>query len=280
MRFNIDRLVREHLEEAYQLSAQVGWNQTVGDWRRLIELNPASCFGGFLDGRLAATATLSCYDKVAWVGMVIVDQLHRNRGYGSAVLEHVMELARELGIDRIGLDATEDGRRIYRKFGFQDIRPIERWTGSLQHSGRDFETRPVDARDIPSLVEYDRNSSRFDRSRFLRRLLSEPPNRAWLIDERSQLRGYVILRPGRQFWHLGPLVADSQAHFEALLRAAAVTLKRESVLADCLIDHDRSKALQDNGLTPQRRLMRMALEGDLSGFDSSKSFLAAGFEWG
>ena len=79
MRFNIDRLVREHLEEAYQLSAQVGWNQTVGDWRRLIELNPASCFGGFLDGRLAATATLSCYDKVAWVGMVIVDQLHRCR---------------------------------------------------------------------------------------------------------------------------------------------------------------------------------------------------------
>src|SRR5687768_3853716 len=60
--FRIDALTLTDLPGALRLSAQAGWNQIDADWRRLVDLWPATCLAGRDDdGQLIATATLAVY---------------------------------------------------------------------------------------------------------------------------------------------------------------------------------------------------------------------------
>jgi GNAT superfamily N-acetyltransferase len=110
------------------MSYAAGWNQTVEDWLRLLALEPDGCFGIDDDDRLAATNTLLCYGQdLAWLGMVLTHPEYRRRGIAQRLLGAALELAEGRGIRCVKLDATELGRCLYLKFGFEDEQHIERW---------------------------------------------------------------------------------------------------------------------------------------------------------
>ena len=53
---------------------------------------------------------------------LVIDDAHRGRGHGTAVVEHVEELARERGCDHLKVSCewhNEDARRFYRDTGFR-----------------------------------------------------------------------------------------------------------------------------------------------------------------
>ena len=50
----IRRLTTSDVPDALALSSTAGWNQTAGDWRMLIELEPEGCFGIECDGAIVA----------------------------------------------------------------------------------------------------------------------------------------------------------------------------------------------------------------------------------
>lgn len=62
-----------------------------------------------------------------------IDEDHRNRGHGSAVIERVTEMAREQGYDHLTVSCewhNDDARRFYRETGFRPkqvdyARPLE-----------------------------------------------------------------------------------------------------------------------------------------------------------
>src|SRR5690349_17134993 len=59
----------EDLSAALRLSAQAGWNQTYEDWAMLLDLAPEGCLAIEINGNLASTTTLLCYEKkLAWIG--------------------------------------------------------------------------------------------------------------------------------------------------------------------------------------------------------------------
>lgn len=100
-------LRHDDLDAALGLSRQAGWNQTEGDWRRLLELHPDSCFAWREDGILAGTGTLAIYGgEVAWIGMVIVGRTFRGRGIGKKMLDELVRTGKQRGCRIIGLDAT------------------------------------------------------------------------------------------------------------------------------------------------------------------------------
>ena len=124
----IDSLTESDLPAALRLSTQAGWNQLEADWRRLLSLWPNGCFAGRVDGRLIATSTLATYGTaLGWVGMVLVDEAHRGKGYGGVILDATLRAAHNAGVQTIGLDATDLGRPVYLKRGFRDIAGIDRW---------------------------------------------------------------------------------------------------------------------------------------------------------
>ena len=77
----------DDLEQAFGLSLIEGWNQTMNDWRILFD-NPVNvCIVAEKDKRVAGTATaLNHENKVAWIGMVLVDKSLRGQGAGKMLL--------------------------------------------------------------------------------------------------------------------------------------------------------------------------------------------------
>lgn len=49
---------------------------------------------------------------------VVTDPAHRGRGYATALTEAVVRWARSIGADRVDLNASPEGQRVYERAGF------------------------------------------------------------------------------------------------------------------------------------------------------------------
>src|SRR5690606_28412024 len=106
---------------ACELSAAAGWNQMPVDWERIISLEPLGCFCIEEDERVVATTTLLTYDRdLAWVGMVLTHADYQRRGFARQLVTAALELALARGMRSIKLDATDEGRPLYARLGFDD----------------------------------------------------------------------------------------------------------------------------------------------------------------
>jgi GNAT superfamily N-acetyltransferase len=141
---DVRALTVDDLDAARGLSTRAGWNQMAADWKRFLTLSPGGCFAGVVDGEVVATTAVIIYGgSVSWIGMVLVDERHRSRGYGSRIFERGLEYATSEGGSVVGLDATHLGEPIYRKYGFERVEPVFRWQGTLRPSGSEGGTRTL-----------------------------------------------------------------------------------------------------------------------------------------
>jgi GNAT superfamily N-acetyltransferase len=281
----VDSLTTADVPDAMGLSTQAGWNQVPADWHRLLDLEPAGCFAGRVDGDLVATGTLVTYDgAVGWIGMILVDEAHRRQGYGTAIFDRVVEHADERNV-AAGLDATDAGREVYRKRDFVDVTPIERWCGELSaadppdgpstsHVG---EVSAEDGDRVDAVCEFDRQSVGVDRGELVRHLFGE--DRTTVLAAGEEICGYAVVRPGREHDHLGPLVASSRAGAEALV-AGAADVVTGTVLVDVLDVEFAESVLEPLGMEPQRHLTRMAADEPDPLLVGEDVRVAAGFELG
>jgi len=278
---HFDPLTHADRDAALRLSTQAGWNQVAADWKRLLDLCPEGCIAGRLGGRLVATATLASYGQDAhWIGMVLVDEENRGRGYGKSLLAHVIRRGLERGTEAIGLDATDLGRPVYLKQSFVDVAPIDRWGGVLRPTVPVSSTEPLDRGRLDAVTAYDRKAVGLDRTALLRHLAGEEGATGWVARDAAAVRGYAFLRPGRQHFHLGPVVAEDPERFAELVSAAALHRPGSSVLVDVLRSPSSSGLLTASGLEVRRRLTRMTYGRPQPLLMGDRVRAATAFEWG
>jgi GNAT superfamily N-acetyltransferase len=271
----IRRLVPGDIPEVMRLNRAASWNQVEQDWLRLLELEPEGCFGADCNGRIVATATAVCYgSKLAWIGMVLTDPDFRGRGFGRALTECAIRYADERQIEWIKLDATDMGRPIYLRLGFEDERPIERWRGPA--TGRwDFVSRATRFQLDAAL---DAAAFGTDRSRLLMNLAQ---GEAFSIPG----EGFVMARPGASAFSLGPCVARSPGAARDLISSVLAMHPGGPYYWDLLPANTQAVGLaREFGFTPARKLVRMVRRGVEEAtplrFDESLVYAAAGFEYG
>jgi GNAT superfamily N-acetyltransferase len=276
-------LAPDEIAQAWSLSNAVGWNQTPGDWARLLALAPRGLYGGFADGRLVATSSIVTYgDALAWVGMMVVDAEHRGKGLGRRLLDAALHSPTVAPGAVVGLDATDMGVPLYRARDFVAVDPIDRWCGVLRPTvgTPSADVRPAEASDAPTLAAWDATHSGTDRADLLTHLLLAPGALAWIATHRSDVAGYAVVRPGRTRPHLGPLVAVSDAARAALLAAAADRLSGAEVFADVVRSRVTDEVFAAAGLRVARRLVRMTRGRPQRVLCGGPVSVTAGFEWG
>lgn len=267
------RLEPAHVPAAMRLNLAAGWNQTEADWLRVLELEPEGCFGLFRDGLLVSTTTAVCYGrKLAWIGMVLTDPAFRGRGYARRLMEHALAYLEARGVEWIKLDATDMGRPLYRKLGFEDEAPVERWAAVAP---------PVHSADVGGYVadpELDVRAFGADRSRLLARLAE---------GERAAIpgQGFAFARPGSLAAYFGPCVARSAEASRNLLQWFLGRHCGQLVFWDLLPTNPAAVALaREFGFERRRQLVRMVRRGAAarSSFehDDSLVYAIAGFEYG
>jgi GNAT superfamily N-acetyltransferase len=275
MAFVVDRLLPSDLEAGLRLSTQAGWNQVKADWKRVLDLCPDDCFAGRLDGRVVATASVASFGRdAAWIGLILVDETLRGRGYGATMFNRAIERARELVGDAVGLDASDLGRPVYLKKGFVDVALIDRWSGVLRETSPALST--LSAAGVDALLALDRRACGLDRSRLLRHLISDPAVTVFTAPG----DGYAVLYPGRLHAHLGPVVAADDVVFSRLLSSAARSLGGAEVVVDALRTPSTSAVLAAHGLRIVRELTRMTWSRPQTLLMGPAARAAVSFTWG
>jgi GNAT superfamily N-acetyltransferase len=104
--------------------------QGFADFMRLgLESGAWVVWTGVTDGRIIANIYVHCVAKVPRPGLfgkcfgymtnVYVESEYRNRGVGSALLEHVVAWARQQGIELLIVWPSEAALTFYQRFGFK-----------------------------------------------------------------------------------------------------------------------------------------------------------------
>lgn len=273
------RVLREtDLDDAMRLVRAADWNQCRGDWQRVLDLAPDTCFAGIVDDRVVATTTAVTYGDVAWIGMVLVAPGHRGNGHATRLFTHALE---SLGDDiAVGLDATDMGRPLYQKYGFESATPITRFSGTLP-TGRNPDACSIhpDSR-LEEVVELDSAACGHQRRALLERLASEPDTIGVVHDNADILRGYAFLRPGRTAWQVGPLVAETDRVLQELLTTLGTYADDAEVIIDAPGPDIPKSILGNAGLTASRVLDRMTRHGTDPLLTGESLVGAAGFEFG
>ncbi len=212
------------MNDALELSRQAGWEDVYGDWKRLVDWQPDGCFAAVSDNHLIGTVTTIRYGKkLAWIGYMLVDVAHRQRGVGRSLMRVALANLRQHGVAGVMLDASAFGRPLYEKFGFRALHAVHDWMGipSLPHT----DCPKLIADCLPAVVAYDLPRFGADRSRVLSRLATEFPELARVdLDDSGAVRGYILACFRERVVTIGPWL-----HMDA--RGATQLLG--SVLAFC-----------------------------------------------
>jgi GNAT superfamily N-acetyltransferase len=85
----------------------------------LVEVNDEIVGGCGLSVLQIAPFSHNPQGKLSYLWNMYVEPEHRRKGYGKALVDHIIEVCREQGIGFVGLHATYLGRSVYESAGFR-----------------------------------------------------------------------------------------------------------------------------------------------------------------
>lgn len=202
------------------LRAAVGW--AAHDWalRAAIQAPHARCWVvADAEETIVAIGSGIAYGRLGFVGNMVVAEAHGRRGIGAAILDTVTAFLENAGCQRLELYATDDGRPLYARHGFELTNPsvtarVTRSTTLHEEPGLTLEE---DA-DFGELAAYDTPRFGGDRRPLLEMMLSDPDRPMLVARLDGVVAGYAWLRADGP--RVGPLVADSPAAAACLLAEA------------------------------------------------------------
>lgn len=264
--FKIRPMITNDLNQAISLSNSEGWNQTEKDWKLLIENPLNTCLVAEHNNTVIGTATaLNHSNKVAWIGMVLVDKRFRGQGVGKMLLRTIIDALKN--IDSIKLDATPAGLPLYQKLGFIDEYKIYRMINPSLQSFRkqvfNYEPVNIDLESFSDVLKLDKRIFGTARTYLLQALLRNYPGKAYLIKRNKKLDGYMFGRDGVRFNYIGPVFAFSHDSARILILKALESLNNQPVALDILQDkEDLIKWLESLGFIKHRHFIRMYLKSN------------------
>jgi GNAT superfamily N-acetyltransferase len=200
-----------------------GWGDR-RDWFTFAASHPGCVpFVAELDGEIVGAAVATINGNAGWVGTVFVAVAARGRGIGGALTDATIEALEDAGCRTLVLVATDEGRPIYERRGFEldTTYHFVEAAGTRTGGGR---LRPFRADDLGSMAELDRLATGEDREHLLRAFASETS--AWCLSDDDRLRGFVVRAP----WGGGATVAPDLEDGLTILEARRARIPPEKTV--------------------------------------------------
>jgi ribosomal protein S18 acetylase RimI-like enzyme len=181
------------------------------------------------EGRVVGTGVLTVHGSVGWIGTIWVARSNRRRGIGLALTEATLEAADDAACTTLVLVATDSGRPLYERLGFE----VQTWYRTMEAPGgighRDGPDADLDdaatrirsfrAGDLPAVIDLDRAATGEDRSASLGLLAS--PDGSRVLERDGVIVGFLIRAPWGGGATVAPLVGDALELIEARRRMTA-----------------------------------------------------------
>ncbi|MFD0717097.1 GNAT family N-acetyltransferase [Paenibacillus sp. GCM10027626] len=211
--FWMGALNEEDIHGLIQLSASVGWDY---DEREISTAMSVGTVYGHKDeqGKIISSAAIIPYNqKLASIGMVIVNHNYRGLGLGSdlttsciqSVADHVT----------IMLIATEEGVPLYEKLGFHTVTYVHKFLCDKyvpldrENEDMEYEIRPFTETHLEQIRELDQKAFGADRSVFLKSRLRQAKKSVVARQKNGTCLGYGFSIEGPVNLILGPIISTN-----------------------------------------------------------------------
>jgi len=214
----IRTMSRTELDLGIDWAAAEGWNPGLHDADAFQAADPQAYFVGLLgDEPIGMIAAVRYGEGFGFIGFYIVRPAWRGQGHGLALWQAGMQ---SLSGRLVGLDGVVAQQANYRRSGFELAYNNIRHQGTAMAVGSpDPQIRPITQIPFEQVARYDAALFPDDRRRFLSAWLSLPGCIGLGLMQGDRLAGYGAIRPCRQGFKVGPLLADDAGVAERLLRA-------------------------------------------------------------
>ena len=212
------------------------------------------------DGEIVATGTGTANGPVGWIGGIFVDAACRKSGLGTAITLSVMDALRDAGCRSFVLVASQDGRRIYERLGFE----VQTFYEILASQGgaKSHDPAPDAIADgalaeetLEQMIAIDRVATGEDRAALLTTFAS--PSTTRLESGVGGLDGFAVRAPWGGWATIAAEPAVGVALLENRRRTAAVDHRVSSGLP--LENREGRERLLAAGWTARYRAPRMLL---------------------
>nr|WP_169713712.1 GNAT family N-acetyltransferase [Paludifilum halophilum] len=208
MPLHIEPLVKKDGSDVVLLFDRLGWDYSEEEIDLI--LKSGSLFGHRnKKGKVISTAAIFPYKTIASLGMVMVDPDYRRIGLATQLVKKCISKVSDRSIMLV---ATEEGKPLYEKLGFQTVTTLHKFvakeyiSGSL--SGTDSYTiRPILKQDIPEIIRLDQEAFGGDRSIFLENRIKQAVYRVMLRSRTGEVLGYGLGVQNPRMLMIGPVVA-------------------------------------------------------------------------
>jgi ribosomal protein S18 acetylase RimI-like enzyme len=274
------------LDDADALVREANWNQVAADWGAFVEHGRVYAAQTGTGRIVATTATLPYGGRFAWISMVLVAGEYRRRGLATRLVRRAMDDLAAAGLVPV-LDATPDGRAVYRALGFEESWGFHRLIRrEAQSAARTFAApagisiRPITDDDWPELCAYDAAAFGAKRSHVLAGLRGRMAAAELTAERDGRIVGFLLGRDGALAAQVGPLIAEDDSIACALLARALAPLD-----GSVFIDLADSKMelwsfLAARGFAAVRPFTRMLYRSSTRFDDAARTFAVIGPEFG
>ncbi len=214
----------EDMEFIMTLAKQEGWNPGLNDAQAFHATDPKGFYLGVLDGEPIGCISAVDYHGLGFIGLYIVKEKYRGKGYGLALWKHAVE---RLRFSITGLDGVVSQQGNYQKSGFKYAYPSHRYcwepkAGLKLKADGFYESDIVSESKVAfaALSAYDQVCFGYMRKDFLRVWFSMPTSNTFVSMDGNTIQGYATLRLCQHGFKLGPLFADTPFIAQNLLLAA------------------------------------------------------------
>ena len=222
-------------------------------------------------GQLVASSVVIPYAPgIGWIGMVLVDEAARRRGYATRLLVNAISIINQSGAVPM-LDATPAGREVYLTLGFRDGAGIGRWRGAGRKPSTDGAVTEMTDEQAEAGIRADAAAFGANRRRLLENLRARQGSVALALPDS---RGWLWSRAGRTATQIGPIVAARPSDAIALCSAALDRIDGPVLLDVPHRQGELTAFLETRGFARERSLTRMALANTSPNLDGSVHAIA------
>lgn len=269
MEMKFEKVTPKDIDQIAKLQIE-GWSDIMAEFHFFISNSFSYPIKMIVNNEIVGVGNRAIFKNKAWLSHIIVDSEYRNSGFGSQIVEKLLNDLKNKPIDTVSLIASPFGEPVYKKFGFKTVLDyiyLERKESWIE---REISDRIVPYKNTfySDIIRLDNEVSGEDREPLLKLYIES----SFVYVEREEIKGFYIPTLGE-----GQIFADTPEAGIALMTMKYATVDAAVIPAS---NHIGLAFLKENGFGESKTTGKRMIKGKKIDWQPTKIFSRISGDYG